>query len=124
MAAIEGYVDVYEASDGGTGDPVQTFWQFFVGGQAVGTRNHRLAETMRIALETNSVVMVTYDPQNGSAISQVRIAFKYVCESRRIEVCDREPPEQSIVICETRRVAICSDAERPVSRTRKKASRA
>jgi hypothetical protein len=29
---VEGYVCVYEASDGGTGNPVKTVWQFFVGG--------------------------------------------------------------------------------------------
>lgn len=124
MAAIEGHIDVYEASDGGTGDPVQTFWQFFVGGQPVGTRNHRIAETMRLALETSSVVAVTYDPQNGNTISQARIQFKYICESRTLKACDRQPPEQSIEICETRRVALCSEPDRPISRARRKASRA
>jgi len=48
MATIEGYVTVYESSDGGTGIHGRTIWQFFVdpGGnnarQAVITMNERL----------------------------------------------------------------------------------
>lgn len=38
MAYIEDYVTVFESSDGGSGDPAKTFWQFFVGTQPVGKR--------------------------------------------------------------------------------------
>jgi hypothetical protein len=109
MAAtqVEGYVCVYESSDGGTGDPAKTFWQFFVGAQPVTTANHYLAETMRLAVETNSKVKVTYDPAAGNTISQARIAFKYVCAKRKIDPCDPNIPGTPREVCETLRYSPC-----------------
>jgi hypothetical protein len=82
MADIEDYVTVFESSDGGSGDPAKTFWQFFVGAQPVGTNNPLLAETMRLAIKTSSKVKVTFDQKAGNTMSQARIEFKYVCNSR------------------------------------------
>jgi hypothetical protein len=61
---VKGYITVYESSDGGTGDPAKTAWQFFVGNQPVTTENHFLAETVRLAVETSSEVQVTFDEGN------------------------------------------------------------
>jgi hypothetical protein len=114
MATVEGYVRVYEASDGGTGDPAKTVWQFFVDAQPVATKNHWLAETMRLAIETNSKVKVTYDPAVGNTMSQARLEFAYVCEARKIEPCPPVPaqpqppvPGQPRVVCQTTRYAPC-----------------
>jgi len=105
MAAtqVEGYVCVYEASDGGTGNPAKTVWQFFVGAQPVTTENHYLAETMRLAVETNSKVKVTYDPAAGNTMSQARIEFKYVCEKRMVEPCGNNPGAPPKEVCQTLR---------------------
>jgi hypothetical protein len=89
MATIEGYVTVFESSDGGTGDPAKTFWQFFIGTQPVRTENRFLAETMRLAVDSSSKVSVTYDENKGNTMSQARIEFTYVCESRRYAPCDK-----------------------------------
>lgn len=107
MANVTGYVTVFESSDGGSGDPARTFWQFFVGTQAVTTSNPLLAETMRLAVETNSRVGVTFDPEAGKTMSQARIEFTYVCSSRKLERC--EPPNVQQEICETIRYAPCKD---------------
>jgi hypothetical protein len=112
MANIEGYVTVYESSDGGTGKPCNTFWQFFVGQQPVSTENHWIAETMRLAISTNSKVNVTYDSDKGNRMSQARIEFNYICESRQIQECDM-PESKMKVICETRRYAQCEPSDRP-----------
>lgn len=105
MANVEGYVTVFESSDGGSGDPAKTFWQFFVGIQPVGTRNPLLAETMRLAVDTSNKVRVTFDPSAGNTMSQARLAFEYVCNYRKIEKC--EPPGLPQEICETIRFAPC-----------------
>src|SRR5258708_1488341 len=91
MAAvqIEGYVTVFEASDGGSGDPRKTTWQFFIDpGNAprdsVITTNSWIAETMHLAIKTNSRVRTSYDSVSHVA-SQARIEFAYVCESVRLE---------------------------------------
>jgi hypothetical protein len=75
MAEVEDIVKVYESSDGGTGDPAKTVWQFFVGAQPTVTKNREIAETMRLAIRTNQKVKVTYDPAKGNTISQARIEF-------------------------------------------------
>ncbi len=73
MAEVEGNVEVYESSDGGTGDPAKTVWQFFIGKQPTVTKNHEIAATMRLAIQTAHKVKVTYDlPDN--TITQARIA--------------------------------------------------
>jgi hypothetical protein len=108
MADIEDYVTVFESSDGGTGNAAKTFWQFFVGSQPVSTENPFIAETMRLAINTNSKVRVTFDPKAGNTMSQARIEFKYACNSRKIQKC--EPPNSSDSpqeICETIRYAPC-----------------
>jgi len=110
MANIDGYITVYESSDGGTG--VNTFWQFFVNQQPVLTENQFIAETMRLAISTNSKVNVTYDPEKGNTMSQARIEFKYICESHNILECDVSEPKMK-VICETRRYAECKPSEMP-----------
>jgi hypothetical protein len=102
---VEGYVCVYEASDGGTGNPAKTIWQFFVGGQPVKTENHWLAETMRLAVKTNSKVKVTYDQNN--VMSQARIEFHYFCEKRKVEPCDPNNPDALKEVCETVRYSPC-----------------
>ena len=112
---IEGYVTVFESSDGGSGQAADTFWQFFIGGQPenfidgqpVTTRNPLLAETIRLAVNTSSKVRVTFDPNRGNVMSQARIAFKYVCNSRKIERCVPTIPEDPTKICETIRFAPC-----------------
>jgi hypothetical protein len=90
VANAEGLVTVYESSDGGTGDPARTFWQFFVGPQPVKTENHYLADTVQLAIRTNSRVKVTYDPAAGNMASQVRLEFEYACETRRLSPCKPE----------------------------------
>ena len=89
MAQIEGYVTVYESSDGGSGDAAKTHWIFFVGGQALNTDNYQIAETMRLAVVTNNSVRVQYDPA-GPTVSQARLEFDYVCETRRYAPCDKK----------------------------------
>jgi hypothetical protein len=81
---------VYESSDGGTGDPAKTIWQFFVGTQPVNTTNQFFSQTIRVAIQTNSQVQVTFD-NTTKALSQVRIEFKYSCETRRLAACKEEP---------------------------------
>lgn len=84
MAQAEGYITVYESSDGGTGEAAQTFWQFFVDENPVipadrvnvTTENFRMAETIRLAIDKDQKVKVTYDDENQNKISQVRIEFK------------------------------------------------
>jgi len=115
MATAEGYIEVYESSDGGSGNPCRTFWQFFVGKQPVVTENPQIAETIRLAISTSSKVRVTYDDQKQNTISQVRIEFKYVCESSTITPCVPDPAEPSKVICETRRFAPCDPKDIPDS---------
>jgi hypothetical protein len=84
MAQIDGYVTVYESSDGGTGEAEETLWQFFVDSDPaspgdrvnVTTENFRIAETIRLALDKSQKVKVTYDDGNQNRISQARIEFK------------------------------------------------
>ncbi|MFI5459058.1 MAG: hypothetical protein ACHRXM_26825 [Isosphaerales bacterium] len=59
MAQVEGNVEVYESSDGGTGDPGKTVWQFFIGKQPTVTKNREIAATMRLAIQSAHKVMVT-----------------------------------------------------------------
>ena len=73
MPNITGHVTVYESSDGGKPSNGTT-WQFFVGGVAVKTENHWLAQTMRLAILTNTKVAVTYDAADKT-MSQARIDF-------------------------------------------------
>src|SRR6476620_5961509 len=105
MASVNNYVRVYEASDAGTGDPAQTFWQFFVGAQPVFTKNPLIAQTMRLAVKTESKVRVEYDPNNGNTISQARMEFTYVCDSVQIHECmpGSTQPGPPRAICTTKR---------------------
>jgi hypothetical protein len=107
MADIEDYVTVYESSDGGTGNAVKTFWQFFVGSQPVSTENPLIAETMRLAINTNSKVRVSYDPAAGNTMAQARIEFTYVCSYRKIQKCESPNSDSPEEICETIRYAPC-----------------
>lgn len=93
-STVTGNVTVYESSDGGTGCPTKTTWQFFVGTRPVNTDNHFLAQTIRLAIETNSEVQVTFDSAT-SKLSQARIEFKYSCETRRLAACKPEPGDPS-----------------------------
>lgn len=118
MANYKGFITVYESSDGGTGDPNMTFWQFFVfdvaTSQAVAfrTKNRDLAKTMRLAIETNSQVEVFTDDTTND-MSQAKILFKYICESREIYEC--KPPEPGVkTICATERYAPCKPGEIPL----------
>jgi hypothetical protein len=81
MAIFNGYVTVYESSDGGSGDPNETIWQFFIfdgnKNNPVTTRNHRLARTMRLAIETYRRVRVTCG-DDDSTMSQARIEFERI----------------------------------------------
>jgi hypothetical protein len=110
MANVEGYITVYESSDGGTGDPAKTVWQFFVGIQPVNTENRWITETMQLAINTSSKVQVTYNQEKGNVISQARIEFKYLCESHEIQECNVPSPEMK-VICETRRYTPCKPSD-------------
>ena len=115
MATIEDYVRVYESTDGGSGDPADTLWQFIVGKQAVVTENHHHAETIRLAIKTSSKVRVSYDEKDGNKILQVRMEFAYICESKKIEPCD-SAAGQPTTICETHRYAPCEPREPGSSR--------
>jgi hypothetical protein len=84
----KGFVTVFEASDGATGNPEDTTWQFFVGKKPVITKNHFLAQAVRLAIETNSQVQVTFEDPN--TLSQVRIEFNYGSEITRLAPV---PPE-------------------------------
>jgi hypothetical protein len=111
MASIEGYVTVFESSDGGTGVPEMTLWQFFVDPGTspvipVTTKNQRMAETVRFAIETNNRVRITYNDGAGNPMTQARIAFKYVCESLKIDPC-RPPLPGEAMICATQRYSVC-----------------
>lgn len=113
MAEIEDYVTVYESSDGGSGKPDDTFWQFFVDGRAVGTRNRYLAETMRLAVDTSSKVRVNFNEADNT-MSQARIEFKYICESRKVTKCEpNSPVPTDDEICETRRSSPCKPSDVP-----------
>ena len=92
MASVNDYVRVYEATDAGTGDPAKTFWQFFVGAQPVFTKNPVIAQTMRLAVKTESKVRVEYDPANTNTISQARMEFTYVCATQRYSPCQEQKP--------------------------------
>jgi hypothetical protein len=111
MAQVEDYIKVFEATDGGSGDPAKTFWQFFVGAQPVTTKNPLIAETMMLAVNTQSKVRVIFDPADGNTMAQARMEFSYVCNSRKIEKCqppDSPAPDDSPAeICETIRYAPC-----------------
>ena len=61
MADIEDYVTVYESTDGGTGDPRKTFWQFFVGATTVSTDNPPPARR-------NNAVCRRYEQQGESYV--------------------------------------------------------
>ena len=117
MATVEGLVTVYEASDGGTGSPAETFWQFFVFDPteqtniAVNTVNHLIAETMRLAIKTNNKVQVTYD-DSTKKMSQARLALTYICESREIYLCDDTQPVTK-VICTAERYSPCKPSQIP-----------
>ncbi|MFQ3451745.1 hypothetical protein PMN64_00250 [Bradyrhizobium sp. UFLA01-814] len=119
MGTILGYVTVFESSDGGTGDPHQTLWQFFVDPgnaprQNVTTRNARLAETMRFAVDTNSRVQVSYE-DGTLKMEQARIEFNYLCEELRIQPCvPPGSPAEPKTICVTRRYSACRNEEIPV----------
>jgi hypothetical protein len=104
MPFVEDFVTVFESTDGGTGDPAKTFWQFFVGGQPVRTENPLIAETMQLAIKTSSKVRVAFDSAAGNTMSQARIEFKYICDARKIQKCDPNSPDE---ICESRRYAPC-----------------
>jgi hypothetical protein len=117
MATTEGYVTVFESSDGGSGNPGNTNWQFFVDPgnaprQQVTTKNQQLADTIRFAVETSSRVRVTYDPAAPHVMSQALIEFSYVCESHRIEPC-RPPTPEPGAVCVTTRYAVCDPAHIP-----------
>lgn len=110
MAIKDGYIRVFEASDGGTGDPLKTVWQFFVDHQPVTTTNEYVAHAAILAVKTASRVRVTYDAGNNVA-SQVRMEFSYVCTSELINDCNQPtqppPPPGTRYICETKRLAPC-----------------
>jgi glutathionylspermidine synthase len=113
MAEVNGYVTVYESTDGGSGKPEDTLWQFFVEGRAVTTRNPNLAETMRLAIDTNSKVRVSFN-EADKVMLQARIEFKYICESREVMRCEpNSPVPTSQNICEMRRSTPCKPGDVP-----------
>ena len=89
VSNVTGHITVYESSDGGTGDPAKTTWQFFIGTQPVNTTNQFFAQTIRVAIQTNSQVQATFD-NTTNKLSQVRIEFKYSCETRLLAACKQE----------------------------------
>jgi len=113
MATVDGYIKVFEASDGGTGNPLDTVWQFFVDVQPVTTKNERLAETAKLAVMTASRVRVTYDEANGNTISQIRMEFDYICTAEMVHNCNQTPPPEpgTQYICETKRFAPCNPGQ-------------
>lgn len=113
MPTVDGYIKVFEASDGGTGNPLNTVWQFFVDLQPVTTKNERLAETAKLAVTTASRVRVTYDPANGNTISQIRIEFSYICTAELVQDCNStlQPAPGTRYVCETKRFAPCEPSQ-------------
>lgn len=101
MGTIMGYITVFESSDGGSGNPANTKWQFLIntGGtahDAVNTSNDKLADTMRLAIQTKSRVAVAFKDDNH-AIEQVRIVFNYICEKVSIQPCaPAEPSDRTL----------------------------
>jgi hypothetical protein len=86
---VTGKVVVYESSDGGTGDPRRTFWQFHIYSKgdtptppsktAVTTNNPFFAETIRLALQIDKEVQVSYNVNdNNNVTTQVRIEIQLV----------------------------------------------
>ena len=120
MGTILGYVTVFESTDAGTGDPHQTTWQFHVDPgnavkKAVITRNARLADTMRFAVEQDSRVQVTY-VDGTDVMVQARLEFNYLCEELRMQLCPGlgEPVEpEPKTVCVTRRFSPCRNEELP-----------
>jgi len=114
MAIAEGYVTVFEATD----VKGSTTWQVFIDDgvaprQAVITTNERLAETLQLAIKTNSIVKVSYDDLSH-VMSQVRIAFNYVCEMIRVTPCGpvgANPEPQTL--CVTRKYSRCDPGHVP-----------
>jgi hypothetical protein len=123
MAEVSGHIKVFEASDGGSGDPRKTAWQFFVGNQAVITSNENIADTARLAVKTASSVKVSYDP-SSHVILQMRMEFTYVCNSEPIRDCDAEPipppPPGTKYVCATKRYAPCDPKKPPGTVAKKK----
>jgi hypothetical protein len=70
MMAAE-LISVYESADGGSGNPVKTFWNISVGGTSYKTDNFQLAETARLAILTNSKITVIAD--GNHKLSEIRI---------------------------------------------------
>jgi hypothetical protein len=114
MGMVTGYITVFESSDGGSGDPATTKWQFSINPgtappQAVNTSNDRLAATMRLAIQTNSRVTVAFK-DNDDTMEQARIVFNYICEKVSIEPCG---PGERTTVCITKRYAPCNEEQIP-----------
>jgi hypothetical protein len=107
-----GYIKAFEASDGGTGNPLNTIWTLSVDGARVTTTNERLAETARLAITTASRVDVEFDLASD-VISEIRMEFKYVCTAELVQECHQTPPPPfgSKYVCETKRFAPCEQGE-------------
>jgi hypothetical protein len=106
MPQIEGCVTVYESADGGSGNPVKTFWQYCVeNGKEripVTTENFHLAETTRLAIETSCQVRVSY---NDQIMSQARLEYKYICEYHKVSEYGPNGNPVDKEICDARRLA-------------------
>jgi hypothetical protein len=108
MAITRGYITIFEASDRGTGNPLDTIWTLLVGGVRVTTTNERLAETAELAITTASRVDIEFDPAND-VISQIHMEFRYVCTAELVQDCHQTPapPSGTKYVCETKRFAPC-----------------
>lgn len=95
---IEDFVTVFEVTEGEA-----PLWQFFVGPQPVTTKTPAIADAMMLAIKTSGKVRVVFDEQSHD-IRQVRIAYSYVCEAKRIELCGNDQP---VRICMAKRFTRC-----------------
>ncbi|NOC83832.1 hypothetical protein [Ruegeria sp. HKCCD6428] len=107
MTILTDFVNIYESSDAGSGDPEKTFWQIRVGSKFFLTNNHHMAATARLAIQTSRAVQVTYD---DDTISQLRIDYEYVCVEKKFVRCSSESPtggDELQKVCDTMRLAPC-----------------
>ncbi len=72
---LEDLVTAIECSDAGSGDPRESFWQFFVGPVAVQTKNPHIVDIVKLAIETCRTIRVVVN--DSGQVSQARIELQY-----------------------------------------------
>src|SRR2546423_14305644 len=118
MPNIQGYITVFEATDGGSGLPAKTNWQFFVCNatqrEAVTTVNPLVAEAVMLAIKTTAFVRVSYDAATRVA-AQVRMTYDYSCVGLTLDPCPNIPGDEPKIVCVTKHFTTCKPGEIPPS---------